>query len=56
MKSWQIVRFDRIMSRVDRRFEINDSSEYQSVGVRWYGLGAFVREKLFGYEIRRKQQ
>lgn len=44
------------MSRVDRRFEIDDSSEYRCVGVRWYGLGAFVREKLFGYEIRRKQQ
>lgn len=56
MKYLPNVRFDRIMSRVDRRLEIDDSSEYQCVGVRWYGLGAFLREKLFGCEIRRKQQ
>jgi type I restriction enzyme S subunit len=50
------VPFERILSRVDRRLQVNDTQEYQCVGVRWYGLGAFVREALPGLRIKRKQQ
>lgn len=53
---WPMVRFDQILARVDRRFEISDLEEYDCVGVRWYGHGSFVRERLFGHEISRKQQ
>ena len=56
IESWRIARFDEIMTKVDRKFIIDDGQEYKTVGVRWYGNGAFVRERLFGANINRKQQ
>src|SRR5215831_3311798 len=56
MKNWHKARFDEIFERVDRKFFIDDSEQYKCVGVRWYGMGAFVRERLIGAEISRKQQ
>jgi len=56
MKTWRVARFDEIFERVDRKFLIDDSEHYKCVGVRWYGMGAFVRERLLGAEISRKQQ
>jgi type I restriction enzyme S subunit len=53
---WRIARFDEILIKVDRRFIINEDQEYKTVGVRWYGNGAFVRERLLGASINRKQQ
>jgi type I restriction enzyme S subunit len=53
---WRIARFDEILTRVDRKFIIDDDQEYETVGVRWYGNGAFVRERLLGANINRKQQ
>jgi type I restriction enzyme, S subunit len=35
---------------------IDDANEYATVGVRWYGKGAFVRERLLGADIAAKQQ
>jgi type I restriction enzyme, S subunit len=51
-----ILRFEKIMHRVDRRFSIDDVDEYQCVGVRLYGQGAFIRETKPGALIKRKQQ
>jgi type I restriction enzyme, S subunit len=56
MKNWPKARFDEIFERVERKFFIDDSEQYKCVGVRWYGMGAFVRERLLGAEISRKQQ
>ena len=56
MKSWRNARFDEIFEPVDRKFLLNDSEQYKCVGVRWYGMGAFVRNRLLGAEISRKQQ
>jgi type I restriction enzyme S subunit len=53
---WRCAKFDELMERIDRRFLIDDSQEYPLVGVRWYGMGAFVRERRAGVSIRRKQQ
>src|SRR5687768_12538876 len=53
---WRVARFDEILTKVDRKFIIDDGQEYQTVGVRWYGNGAFVRERLLGGNINRKQQ
>ncbi len=53
---WHLARFDEIMTRVNRRFIIDDLAEYDCVGVRWYGLGAFIRERQLGASINRKQQ
>jgi type I restriction enzyme S subunit len=53
---WRLARFDEILKRTDRRFVIDDSASYDCVGVRWYGLGAFVREHQLGMDIARKQQ
>jgi type I restriction enzyme S subunit len=53
---WRIARFDEILTKVDRKFIIDDGQEYETVGVRWYGNGAFVRERLLGANINRKQQ
>ena len=35
---------------------VSDENEYSTVGVRWYGNGAFVRDHLLGADISRKQQ
>jgi type I restriction enzyme S subunit len=56
MNSWRSARFDEIFERVDRKFLLDDSEQYKCVGVRWYGMGAFVRGRLLGAEISRKQQ
>ncbi|MDP9224965.1 MAG: hypothetical protein M3P18_14195 [Actinomycetota bacterium] len=53
---WEITRFDKILRRVERKVTIDDEAEYATVGVRWYGNGAFVRERLLGADIARKQQ
>lgn len=53
---WRIARFDEFMSRVERKVLLDDSYTYKCAGVRWYGLGAFVRETLQGIGITRKQQ
>lgn len=55
-EGWTATRFDRIMHRVERKVMVDDEVEYQTVGVRWYGNGAFVRERLIGADIARKQQ
>jgi type I restriction enzyme, S subunit len=54
--NWRIARFDEFLKKVDRKFLISDDDIYRCVGVRWYGLGAFVREELPGMDISRKQQ
>lgn len=55
-KGWRIARFDEILKRVERKIIIDDSATYDCVGVRWYGIGAFVREQELGMNIARKQQ
>ena len=53
---WPAVRFDEILERVVRKFVIDDTEAYRCVGVRWYGLGAFIRQRLLAVEIARKEQ
>ena len=53
---WRIVRFDTILSRIERKVIVSDEIEYLTVGVRWYGNGAFIRDRLLGSDISRKQQ
>jgi type I restriction enzyme S subunit len=53
---WEKVRFDEILDRIERKVELNDSGEYARVGVRWYGNGAFVRDRVVGADVARKQQ
>jgi type I restriction enzyme S subunit len=53
---WASTRFGDVLARVDRKVTISDEEEYATVGVRWYGKGAFVRERLLGADIAAKQQ
>jgi len=53
---WHVARFDSFMRRVERKVLIDNEHEYSTVGVRWYGNGGFIREKLLGADISRKQQ
>lgn len=55
-QGWRLARFDEVLKRVERKIILNDAHCYSCVGVRWYGLGAFVREQLWGMDIARKQQ
>lgn len=55
-QGWRIARFDEFLRRVERKIILDDSKSYDCVGVRWYGFGAFVREKEIGMNIARKQQ
>jgi type I restriction enzyme, S subunit len=55
-KGWHLARFDEFLKRVERKFFLDDSALYDCVGVRWYGNGAFIRERLLGLNISRKQQ
>jgi type I restriction enzyme S subunit len=53
---WETTRFDALMERVERKVIIDDATEYSRVGVRWYGNGAFVRDRVVGGNVARKQQ
>lgn len=53
---WRKCKFQELFNKVDRKFIIDDGKEYDCVGVRWYGKGAFIRTKLLGASISRKQQ
>lgn len=55
-KNWLLTRFKEFLIRVDRRVTLDNSQSYKCVGVRWYGMGAFVREETLGMTINRKQQ
>ncbi len=53
---WPTAQFGDVLRRVERTVTIEDAKEYATVGVRWYGKGAFVRERLLGADIAAKQQ
>jgi len=55
-KGWRFTRFDEFLKKIDRKIIIQDDDSYKCVGVRWYAMGAFVREHLLGMNIARKQQ
>lgn len=55
-REWRLARFDEFLRKVDRKFILDDTATYKCVGVRWYGMGAFVREIQLGASISRKQQ
>ena len=55
-EEWHRASFRDCLTRVDRKVLVNDATEYECVGVRWYGNGAFVRERRLGMDIARKQQ
>jgi type I restriction enzyme S subunit len=52
----QNVPFTEVLERVKRPTFLEDAVEYQCLGVRWYGLGAYVRETKLGGTIARKEQ
>lgn len=45
-----------MLRRIERKVTVDDAAEYATVGVRWYGKGAFIRERLLGEDIAAKQQ
>lgn len=53
---WPMAHFGDVLRRVERTVTIEEAKEYATVGVRWYGRGAFVRERLLGADIAAKQQ
>jgi type I restriction enzyme S subunit len=53
---WPVVQFADILERVERKIILDDAETYDCVGVRWYGMGAFIRESKLGMDIRRKKQ
>src|SRR5260370_14666474 len=54
---WNLARFNEFLGRIEgREITIDDSQNYNCVGVRWYGCGAFIRERPLGLDISRKQQ
>lgn len=55
-RGWHLARFKEFLGRVDRKIILDDSTSYSCVGVRWYGMGAFIREQRLGMDISRKQQ
>lgn len=55
-EGWQILQFDQFLERVERKIELEDASTYERVGVRWYGNGAFIRDRVLGADVARKQQ
>lgn len=44
------------MQRVERKFLLDDATEYNCLGVKLYGQGAFLRETKLGAQIKRKTQ
>ena len=53
---WRLTPFKELFARANRKIMIDDSQLCKCVGVRWYGMGAFIREEILGLTINRKQQ
>src|SRR5262245_47027664 len=53
---YPIHTFRDILSKVERPVEVQDLEEYDCVGVKLYGRGAFIRERRQGFLIKRKTQ
>lgn len=45
---WSFVRLGELVDQVEVRVKVEDDEEYDLLGVRWYGDGAFVRETVTG--------
>ncbi|MBO0662507.1 restriction endonuclease subunit S [Jiella sp. MQZ9-1] len=54
--SVQNAPFTDVFERVKRPTFLEDAVEYPCLGVRWYGLGAYIRETKLGGTIARKEQ
>lgn len=50
------VCFRDIFERVERPLIVTPGEEYNCVGVRWWGKGAFIRERKRGEEIKKQKQ
>jgi type I restriction enzyme S subunit len=50
-KEWPKVRLGEVLRQVERPEAIDASRVYRLIGVRWYGLGLFVREEKIGADI-----
>lgn len=48
--------FRDLLKRVERPLMVVDGEEYDCVGVRWWGRGAFIRETKPGEQIAKKKQ
>jgi len=55
-RGWSHLRFDSFLRRIEQKVELDDATEYSTVGVRLRGRGAYVRDSLLGAQIARKQQ
>jgi type I restriction enzyme S subunit len=54
-KEWPKVRLGEVLRQVERPETIDASRVYRLIGVRWYGLGLFVREEKIGADIAAKR-
>lgn len=50
-KPWPKVKLGEILHEVVRAELVDPQREYQTLGVRWYGHGLFVKDKLMGHQI-----
>lgn len=50
-KPWPRVKLGEILHEVVRAEPVDPQREYQTLGVRWYGNGLFVKDKLMGHQI-----
>jgi len=53
---YPIRKFSDVFDSVSRSFVLDDLTDYRCMGIRLYGLGAFVREEKPGMTIKRKKQ
>lgn len=50
-KPWPRVKLGEILHEIVRAEPVDPQREYQTLGVRWYGNGLFVKDKLMGHQI-----
>lgn len=50
-KQWPRVKLGEILHEIVRAEPVDPQREYQTLGVRWYGNGLFIKDKLMGHQI-----
>lgn len=54
-EGWVLARLDDVARQCIEPVVLQPGSEYQSLGVRWYGAGTFLRDPKLGSEIKAKR-
>ncbi len=52
---WEVKKMGKLVSRISKPVDLEDTKEYQEIGIRSHGKGLFYKEHITGKEIGNKR-